>query len=585
MQASPPSPSQDLQLASKLLSRGDFAHAAEHASAALASNPEWVEALELFDSIIDAAPEKESLLKPGKSQYFGHAAGRARVLYKIGRVGEGVETLLNVLEVAPERGYEKWAVRWLTTPGATIRPATAYRFLSSVVRDTLTRIHLRRSEQEFLARVVPLVDALLAAPGCAGDGVLRVGASGIFRRVGKADDAVKVLEFAASSGLEVHRLTMLGLALRIKGDYVGAESAFGAAYQASGDPAQLIETVRVRWDAGNLKGALDLLEWAFPRLPDPDDEVKLMLDYLRSRVKGDQPTSPLVPTLGDDATPDDLVLVQMFQVGSLEAPAEATLSAFRQAAAKGIALKADNFRLRLSSIEAPSVRLAASLVLAGVPEPWTVRYEFESVPQPDPRLCTRRVDYLVWNYDDGVPRQACPPPSEEVQRAIQSLAGQQYYLPRWWKRAAATANSLGPGSVGDLVAAMVYPSTPPQTLPAWDWVRRIQFASALVIAQLDVDWRDGAGRHALLDILEGPIDWVVDAAIVALVERALDDPIAVGEIASALERLKARIPQEGYWSIRASLPFAYLRLPGRPAEEREAFRELARRQFEPEAAR
>ena len=87
MQASSPSPSQDLQLARKLLSRGDFAHAAEHASSALASNPEWVEALELFDSIIDAAPEKGSLLKPGKTAYFAHAAGHARVLYKIGRVG------------------------------------------------------------------------------------------------------------------------------------------------------------------------------------------------------------------------------------------------------------------------------------------------------------------------------------------------------------------------------------------------------------------------------------------------------------------------------------------------------------------
>jgi tetratricopeptide (TPR) repeat protein len=580
------SPAQDLQIAREAYFRGDFAHAAEHASSALAANPEWAEALELLDSIIDTAPDKESLLKPGgQNTYFAHAAGRARVLYRIGRVGESVETLLNVLKVAPERGYEKWAVGWLSSSGVTIRPATAYGFLSSAIQDTLTRARLRPSEREYLARFVPLVFALLATPGCADDEVIRIGASGIFRRVGRIDSALQVLGFAAPPRIEVLRLTMLGLALRAMGDYVGAESAFRAAYQSNHDPAQLIEVARVRWDAGDLKGALDVLDSIYPHLVDPDEEVKLMLEYLKGKVTGDQPKSPLLSSLGEDATPDDLVLVQMFEVGSLEAPPEATINVIQQAIAKHVTLTPEDFRLRVSTLEAPSVRLAASLVLTGSPDPGVVIYEFESVPQPDPRMSVRRVGYLTWRYDGGVPRQGCPPPQVELRSAVEALAREPYFLPRWWARAAEVAESLGPGSAAGLVAAMVYPSAPLPPLTAWDWVRRVQFASALTLAQLDREWRTGPGRQALLDVIDGPMDWVVDAAVVALVERALDDPQATSEVASALEKLRMRIPDKGSWSIRGSLPFAYIRLPGRPAGERETFKELARNYFAAHRAR
>jgi hypothetical protein len=190
--------------------------------------------------------------------------------------------------------------------------------------------------------------------------------------------------------------------------------------------------------------------------------------------------------------------------------------------------------MSLSHIESPSALLAFALVSGTrIGERITVG----QVQDPDPREPRRPVDILLWRYDGLLPRPAVQPPGRGAARTAAALAAGRYFPPRCRLDAAAILlRRLGRKPVPDLLGLMVHPPAPPATIPAWTWIRRIQALSALAIAQLDDGWHRSPHRTILLDLAEGPEDWVIEAALAALAMIADSSEEARPEIVDVFTR-------------------------------------------------
>ncbi len=572
----PISQNTELAAARRALADGEPEHAAFHVAAALTFDPTCEKALHLFDQVIAASADPAELVELGDSPYYGEVAARAYVLAQTGDVDQGFGLLAQVIRSFPNLGYEAWAETWLAGPEADrIDPTNAARLIASLLQPTVGRLRLRETEIRFLERFVPLTRAAcVTAPG-ADLPILLSMASGLLRRVREYDHAIALADRAADLDDDPVHAVAGALARRGAGDYAGAEAGFLRALELEEEATYWVEIARVRWDAGDLDGALAALAEHVARDPEDDDpETRVMIDYLRCRSHGEEDGRILVEWLGADATPDDVV--HLIRPGGRLVPlTEATINAVRDASGH-MDLHGAEFSFGVSCIEAPSVRLSIALA-TGQPTPANIEYSFDHVPEPDPRLAVRNVEHRVWDYDwpDGKdPLVTVDPPGSEVRNAIATLAETRFFAPRWWQRAGQIARELGKGELPALLGAMVHPSLPPRDVGAWDWVRYVQMAAAFVIGQLDGGWQGSLRRRVLLDLADGPIDWVVDAALTTLAEVALDEPLALEEIAAYFERFAGRLPNEGHWSCREVVAVSYLRLPGRPAHTREHFEKV-----------
>jgi tetratricopeptide (TPR) repeat protein len=194
------------------------------------------------------------------------------------------------------------------------------------------------------------------------------------------------------------------------------------------------------------------------------------------------------------------------------------------------------------------------------------------VQKPDPRLPRGRVDYLLWNYEGTRPRVAVAPPAPAVAQDVAELAMQPYRLEVWWGHARRLARQFGPERVDDLLATMVYPPGAGRTDKPAVWVFRVQVAAALVLAHLDSGWEGSVRRKALLALANGPMDWTVDAALVALAALARDEEDAAAEISSLFRDLRKGVAADGTITYYPALLWCALRLPDVEEDEHEELR-------------
>jgi len=547
--------------------------AAFHVSSALTFDPNDEETLGLFEEIIAATDDLDALVELGDTPYYGEVAARAYVLARSGDVDQGFGLLAQVIRNFPNLGYEGWAEAWLTGEEADrIDPMNVARLVASLMQHTVGRMRLRESEIRFLERFVPLARAACATATGAALGILLSMVSGLLRRVREYEEAIALAERAAELEENSVHAVAGALARRGSGDFAGAEAGFQRALELEEDATYWVEIARARWEAGDLDGALAALAEHTVIAPDDDDpETRVMVDYLRCRAHGEEDGQILVDWLGPDAGPDDVV--RLVRPGGRLVPlSEATINAVRNASGQ-MDLHGAEFSFGVSCIEAPSVRLAVALA-TGQESPGDIDYSFDHVPEPDPRHAVRDVTHRVWDYQEDKPVVTVDPPGSEVRNVLADLAATRYFTPRWWQQAGQIAAGLTEDDLPELLGAMVHPSLPARDVGAWDWVRYVQMAAAFVIGQLDGGWQGSLRRSVLLDLADGPIDWVVDAALCALVEVALDEPAALEEIAAYFERFDGRLPDEGHWSCREVVAVCYLRLPGRPAHMREHFEKV-----------
>ncbi len=188
---------------------------------------------------------------------------------------------------------------------------------------------------------------------------------------------------------------------------------------------------------------------------------------------------------------------------------------------------------------------------------------FSSVPEPDPRVPRGDVSFAVWVHDEAsIPRPGLPMPSPPLRARIATLAESSVFLPRLWRESKEIGRHADPQ---ELAALMCHPGVH-STIPPWSWIPRMQLVAAFAIAHTDSGWEDSARRSVLLTLLHGPLDWSVDATIVALTELALDEPDALAEIRHELVDLKRTAPEEGHLCWGSAWAHAMLRLPGTPKD-------------------
>jgi tetratricopeptide (TPR) repeat protein len=555
-----PTPEQDYAIAHQAFQQGDLKHAAFHITGALAANP---------------APEEE-LISIEDGAYFGHVAGQAYVLARSGQLEQAFNLLCQVMRVCPDRGYHVWAVEWLKRcHGKAVDLSPFLGVFADLIQPTIGRLRLRPAERFALAGAMALVRELVLTESGEQSALFLALASGILRRGGVADEAIGL----ARRSLEVEPTTTgaisLGLACRLA-DHAKAEEAFRTAQTMDPDPVYEMELARTLWEAGELERALGHLETYRGTLDDEDTECELTRDYLRHKLHGEADGEWIKACIGDAGTPDDVRLLLFPYVGWLPEPGDATINALHQIYEEVGHTTDGGLEIGVSHLEAPSVRLSIALMTQGSTDVAGVSYSFSTVPDPDPRRPRRPVEVELWRYDSSgeVPGQVVGPGEPRVREGVEAIARTGYFLPRWWREARELARELGEAAVPSLLGVMVHPGVPPEGIPGYVWIQRLQLVSALTLAQIDSGWTDSRRRSLLLSLVNGVMDWTMDAAIVALTEVALDEPAALPEVAELFITLLDDLPDQGHRWYAEALGQSFLRLPARPPHERELFEDL-----------
>lgn len=223
-------------------------------------------------------------------------------------------------------------------------------------------------------------------------------------------------------------------------------------------------------------------------------------------------------------------------------------------------------KITVNYLESPSTQLAIKLQFAAYNSPAQLSLTVKDIPKPDPRKSKAR--FKLWKYWFKVASPAVPSPSRESVAAVANLACQPYDYAENWGQAKTAAVQFAPEAVKDILAVMVHPPSVRNATPAWVWLPRVQLAAAQIAAQIELAHAIPVRDSLLADVLMGPIDWTIDAAAIALVQRARSESEALGDVRSLLTALVQRIPQDGHWSCAETAFRNWLLLPNVPDDER-----------------
>jgi tetratricopeptide (TPR) repeat protein len=563
-----PDPSGHLDAARRALEDENLHTATRHVASALGEDPNRSDALSLLDEIIAAAEDPLDLVAdddlPSPS---GLVAVHAYILADQGRLPEAIDKLLGVITDRPDVLYIDWVLGWMQRPEAAGRLDLdkLAAFVGCLVEQypALTAPHA--GARDTLARM-PLFVQLVRRTQPA-DAHFLVVASALLRRTGNLDEALKLAREAYS--LEPGAQTALALAAThaAREELDQALDAYRKALDHEpGDVMARVSMADLLVHRNEIKEALELYAEVLEQ--EPGHEAAEPSSYFLRFVSGEgeswrdrllalaeaQPDNERAQRLAQQVTP---------YVGYLPDPPDVT-------AHLPPSPTEDGGKVVLPYLEAPSNYLAFD---------WLRRLDLTvaRVQKPDPRLPCGPVDHLLWTYEHNRPTVAMAPPAPGVRSAVADLASQPYRLEAWWGQARQLARQLESAQVDDLLATMVYPPGVGHVDRPAAWVYRVQVAAALVIAHLDDGWQDSVRRTALLSLVHGPMDWTVDAALVALAAIARDDEDAAAEIGRVFRDLRAKVPADGSVCFYPALLWCSLRLPDLVEAEREALRQQVRR--------
>lgn len=246
----------------------------------------------------------------------------------------------------------------------------------------------------------------------------------------------------------------------------------------------------------------------------------------------------------------------------LPEPADATIGILRHVAKQKAPIP--TLKIGLSSLEAPSARLAIALFQQEHYGQSQIEIDVADIQQPDPRTPHSAVDFVLWRYEGTNPIAAYAPPAPEIAGRVAAIASSPYDLSRWTKQAQQLGATLGPDALDDLLGVMVHPPQRPATIAIWSWVLSIQVAAAFTIACIDAEsWPRSTRRSALCSLARGPMDWSVGAALLALQQIARADPSSREDIGQLHRELLQSLPRPGgipyldtlLWCVADSMPW------------------------------
>ncbi len=546
------------ELAREALQAGDLRRSIYHL--ALVGDPEHKEWLALLDQwIVAAGPRALELVPLYDKEYFttlqasqrlmqtgntpGHrmevipvvgknyhtkVAVHAYILVAQGRIKEGVQLLLQLMQVKPEIPYITWLTRWQNRQDFidALDPTKVAAIAMQSIRKYPGNYLFSQEAREDLSRYLPLLRTsyLMLAQQPADERFLTTAFAyaAVLRKTGAFEEAAGVARTLPAS---YQTRVSLAMAEETLGNLEASIAAYREALTF--DP----NDVAVRNDLGTLyliQGKLDealaLYEESARLDPtDPYQQAHAHIAYLRYLQA---PSSEQLLDLQKLARSQEtarklLYLLQVPYAGKLPEPGEALINLMRTIKTKRAAgearMPADGkVKAGLSSLEAPSAHLAARRML----DSWGFSFELavSDVYIPDPRLPLRPVEYQIWRYHEYDPEPAVPAPDPAIAEQISEVAQTPYILLRWYAQAHTLGQRLGEAALRDLLGAMVHPPTTPASWDEWDWITAVQIASALTIASLgdDTAWEGSRRKAALTSLIYGPTDWSGAAALIAL---------------------------------------------------------------------
>jgi tetratricopeptide (TPR) repeat protein len=539
-------------------------------------NSEWRGLLER----INANVSDLSLFVPRDKQMdYARGAALAYLHAKRGNYGESLALIASVLEAIPDARYLPWLARWLATPEIVDRlpPEILGRVLARLVTkfpgDFVDDAQMRQA----LEQLIPAVERCRAQ--YPDDPTMFVLSSGLVRKVGRYEQALELAKKAYTMAPTGFSATMVAIAHRALGDIDEAVTMYRKSLEFQPDD------ISVRLDLGDMltgeghiqeglgyyKQVLDLEKnhpWAKPH-------YLYFKAQLEPEENWDAQFKKYMDTHSQDAAIQSLFRHATPYLGYLPGPTDATINTLRQHGDKmrkdvqntpsTTPRKEDRISMTLSSLESPSSRLALDLFLmeaVGVKASVSIM----SIPTPDPRLPLGDVDFVLWRYNANDPEPSIELPSEAIAQKVARVAAQAANLDRLFRSAHQLGATLSAEHLNDLLGIMVHPPSRPHDVEIWNWIHHLQVASALTIANLNATeaWITSQRRRALFSLARGPMDWSVEAALIALRQVARETPQVVPDLARLWMELIDHLPTSGGIPHLEALVYCGLSLPGLP---------------------
>lgn len=228
----------------------------------------------------------------------------------------------------------------------------------------------------------------------------------------------------------------------------------------------------------------------------------------------------------------------------------------------------------LPDSEPPSAMTALRLALAGVKPMPKVTYTIGAPPFPDQREAKAKIDVPLWRHDGTHWHPAVPAPSAKTVKALAAIAQTGFAVDDWAAKAAKLEIDDD-----ELRGAIAHASPPPALFDPFDWVERMQIAACLVLAGRE-GWKGSARRSVLFGIALGPVDWAVNAAILALGHVAEREPKTRADIDALFGYLQEQAGKPGYTCYAPVLATVWLRLGKLSAAKKAALADWGREAWE-----
>ena len=569
-------PEKEAQIAQEAFESNDLAHAVYHIGTALAYDPMRPEWLELLDQIIARSPDPLTLLRLDASRSdFVTAATRAYALAVQGKHQEALGLLSEVAMARPDAPFLSWASRWMKRQ--ELAAAIPVEFLRDEVMPNLMRFlgkipspmdeeDRRHGNVEAASDLCQIFKKHHEKEPC----VLFASAMA-FRRLGKFDYAI----YDAYQGFQVEKnwnnCIGVACAYRDAGKTDDAVAWFRHALALDPeDVTALLDMGATLIEAERYDEAIGAFEEILAKNPDHPKAVAY-LHFTRFKKTGDVEEKNALFRLADRSGDAwglycELGPIQPY-IHMLPAPADASAKpiheVIRMLSEHPERAEGGTVNLTVTHLESPSVLNAFRFWRDSKGYGINVELEVENIQTPDPRVPKAQINTLLWTYDGTTALPNAMQPSPEVHSAVGTLANDAYNVEMWAPKAQELAAQLGTEAVHQIIGSMVYPPPLPDAdMDPLFWVQKCQIAAALIIGYLDDGWGGSIRKQVLWELTIGPVDWVVDAAIITLGWLARQIEEARPEVEALFGWLESQIPQEGYTCFEYPLVTSWLGMGG-----------------------
>jgi tetratricopeptide (TPR) repeat protein len=552
-------------------------HAAQHLANLLLVDPTHPRWRDLLARTLEAAgPALDALVPDVDPRHASTEALRAWIWQVQGRLDEAVSRLVDVARALGSADLlHAWALAWLEPGGAieSLGESTGGKLFACLITQCGETTSASARQLASLRRWSALLERI--APAWESTSLLLLMRAGLMRKAGHFDQAL-ALAGPLEDAVDFNRIVAIGLALRAKGRLAESARVFehGAGVETDGVTAWL-EAGDSWLEAGKWPEALTAYESALARAPG-HSWAEPSAWYCHWKMAGDDPWRARIGAAATSGNHRAHALL-FRELGAIEESRDASAGTLRQLRAAWMATppghELDGIRsIAVSTLEAPSARLAIQLELAAFGMDPRIDIAYGAVPQVDPRVAVADVATALWRYDGLRAEPALPAADAATTAHIADLASRRYHPHDNWAQASHVAAALGPGATQAILAVMVNPPPVPAGTPAIAWLLRVQLAAAMVVGQVDGGWEGSRRRAALHSLLLGPSDWTTVAGIRVLAWIARAEPAHAQDIHRLFELRERHLPSEGHWDWVETLYREWPTLPWLFDNERDALK-------------